>query len=995
MSQGFKDWEDLGIFPLQDVEEGVPLGMRMTLVGGRVLKRPDAGEGGNSTVTEYAREDGLGTLGDIHPWTFWQTAGRDERAMGSWSMANAAIVIDLVSQRYGGGIGVQPLTRFGDDVVNDIRYRTKYPAWQDALPVPPEGMIGMLMPSTDELAPDSVMLNGDRRLVAAGVSGPGNAGTTICDMQPEGQLCMDGSNSPGQGGRHARLQGLVRVIALTSGSAPLLGGSDQNGIALNYGFSQQDGILGLGMIYGPIGAVSGGGGAGPTTGDTGQSGPITHGGGGRSSQRGPPPPGNRGRDFAGGGNVLNASGPGGPNSGTQTSAADFGSFIADPQSGYAVGFMSSGASGPIIFGCSKHHVGVDKDGHAMTSAHLSSGAYFLDTPERDGPLMFEGKFPDEVGEHQVPSLVHLSWDEKQQHDFVGGSRGGKWRWWTTVPYMQSEDDEEDDEEDEPPEGSGPSTPSTPGTPNAPSTPGGGGRGNPGSPSGPVTPGGGGGGQPGKATGPNPPTPSTPQAPTVPTGPIRLGTPPVWPRGGSSPGPIRPGEHPEPPNPPWQSPLKPKGPVTPPNSSKPSLPETPQYLLDGFYANQRPTSNFAVDPGGSLFSERNTDTTDQEPPPLPIDKTITGTKGPSGVIPKVGGSAEGRDVGLYSILHPFNTGFAAISLRPQLWIKGAPNFEHNPLLAPRLYKTEERTRPSVLTIRAWGAQNASGDWDYVKTPKQSRARGGIVNGGILIAPSEFEMEDYLGINSNADTDNPKVRTYVTFAPMVAAAFGKPTTAGIPTANSKLIHQETAAGKLHVSEIDSVGGMTDIMMMSIDSGQGYVELDGTGACRIPAGVLGKRPPTPVDGMLRVNTTDNNLEYYVAAAWRSSGSSFQDKSPVFILAQGASNYTTERFVTQWTPRAGDITAAFLNVTDTIAILAGRYWIFRIYNAASVVATIRTDVTAITANSLVSFGTLSNVSFDGSMDLRLSIQSVNDGTQPQNLLGDYLTFDVKMSVD
>ena len=32
------------------------------------------------------------------------------------------------------------------------------------------------------------------------------AGTLVCDLQPDGEICMDGSQEPGIGGRHARLQ---------------------------------------------------------------------------------------------------------------------------------------------------------------------------------------------------------------------------------------------------------------------------------------------------------------------------------------------------------------------------------------------------------------------------------------------------------------------------------------------------------------------------------------------------------------------------------------------------------------------------------------------------------------------------------------------------------------------------------------------------------------------------------------------------------------------
>ena len=163
-----------------------------------------------------------------------------------------------------------------------------------------------------------------------------------------------------------------------------------------------------------------------------------------------------------------------------------------------------------------------------------------------------------------------------------------------------------------------------------------------------------------------------------------------------------------------------------------------------------------------------------------------------------------------------------------------------------YRKEERTRPSVLTIRAWGAQNQSGDWDYQSMPNKSRARGGTVKGGILIAPAEFEMEDYLGINSDVDTDDTAVSTFVTFAPTVGAAFGL----------------------LAFSEFNASSGVTDIAKMSVLGTQGYMEVEGTGALKIPSGTTGNRPSTGVTlGMVRVNTTTSDLEFYDGSAWQNT--------------------------------------------------------------------------------------------------------------------------------
>ena len=504
----------------------------------------------------------------------------------------------------------------------------------------------------------------------------------------------------------------------------------------------------------------------------------------------------------------------------QKSVGDFGSFQASPRSGHAIGLMANSASGPIGFGCGKHTIGYDADGHKMTSAHIMTDGYFYMDEKQDGPLGFEDTdYPDAPEEHAVTTVVHLGWDKEEKHAFIGGEQAGKWRWWTTVPYVQSENGGDGGDGDD--NSSGPGT----GGETIHNPPGGGDvvdlRGD-------NTP----GEQVDHGTPPGAPVTTIEQPP--PDGNIDVDGPP-----GS-------------------------------NSSN-------SMRGEGGHVAQRPDAKFAIKQGVSALSSRGTKRPDVNPA-FPDSTRVPRTGlGPAGVISKVGGSTIGRDVGLYSILHPFNTGFAAISFRPQLWIKGAPNFEHNPTLGARSYKMEERTRPSVLTIRAWGAQNESGDWDYETTPSKGRARGGTVKGGILIAPAEFEMEDYLGINSDVDTDDTAVSTFVTFAPTVGAAFGKPTTTGRPSEYSKLIRQNTATGKLAFSEFNASGGVTDIAKMSVLGTQGYLEIEGTGAVKVPSGTTGNRPSTGVaTGMVRVNTTSSDLEFYDGSAWQNTkmDSDDQDK-------------------------------------------------------------------------------------------------------------------------
>jgi len=999
MSSGFTDWTDLGIFPLQDVEDGVPIGMRMAMVGGRVKKRPDAGAGGES-LTTYAREGGLGTLGDIHPWLFWQTKEREKRPMGSWAMAWAALVIDASDPYYGSNPGVQPLTKQGTNtVLTDPRYRTLQPAWHFALPRQPKGMIGMVMPSTSETEPGSVMLSADRRLVASAASGPGEAGTTIVDMQPRNELCMGDSTTPGQGGRHARLQALVRVIAMSPSSARSLGSNNLNSIALNFGRSQQDGIVGYGMIYGPAGS---GGGGGPTTGGSappGQStGPITQTGGGPGAGSPDAPEANPP------GFGSNSSDP----SDAERSVGSFGVFSPAPWGGNAVGFMSGAASGPITHGCGKHQIGTDKDGHIMSSAHISTNAYFWEPGGgRDGPIEFGGTYPD-ASASSIPTEVYLSYDEKTPHGFVNGQRSGMWRMWTTVPFVQAEEEEDKllpgrrpDTWFHPPNSGLPAPPSTP------SSPGAGQPSGPGAPQGPSTPG---AGAPGKPGAPGVPTgPIRPGEPTAPPwndprGPIRPGAPLRQPRGpirpgpaaGASPrGPIRPGGLGDLVNPPVSEPggpTDPRGPIRPGAPTVPNAPKTPEYLSS-------PDSNFPVSPGSTVFAGRGTEYNTS------LLETFADTiqergRGPAGVVNEVGGSAAGRDVGLYGVFHPYSNGFAAISFRPQLWIKGAPNFEHNPRLNPTVYRNEEKTRPSTLTIRAWGAQSQSGDWDYLTHPSVARPRGGNVNGGLLISPAEFEMEDYLGIASSVDTDNPVAATYAMLAPKVNLAFGKPTTTGRPSASSKSIHLDTAGGELKVSELDAAGAATGIAGFDVDAdGEGHVDLKGTGSVGLPAGTTAQQPSSPSAGDFRYNSTDKTIEFYDGAAWQQPGGAGatpnQDRAVMFPLVQGPGSYTTERVLFKCIPVAGDITNADFHCTDVLTANSNNYWIFRIYRDASVVASLSNELSTISAGTLTSMGSLSNESFDGTQELRISVQTVHDTGNARSLNGDYLTFDIKMSID
>lgn len=65
-----------------------------------------------------------------------------------------------------------------------------------------------------------------------------------------------------------------------------------------------------------------------------------------------------------------------------------------------------------------------------------------------------------------------------------------------------------------------------------------------------------------------------------------------------------------------------------------------------------------------------------------------------------------------------------------------------------------------------------------------------------------------------------------------------------------------------------------------------LPGTGSLTLPTGTTAERPGTPVNGMIRYNSTFNNAEFYSQAAWRPVGQVVQIVTGT--IAQTSSNVT-----------------------------------------------------------------------------------------------------------
>ena len=923
---------DLGFFPLQDhaaARDGVAVSTRLSLAGARITKLQTEGSNAADSILEYGRANGLGTLGDIHPWAFWQTRDRATRGCGLWTQS-LGVLVTSADAIYGTN-STEPLR--DADWLTDTRLRPASVAWPAGFPTLARGSLLIALPGTEEGEQHVLGYWADPRLIAPNAAGPGEAGTIVCDLGPSNEICMAGSETPGIGGRHARLQSLVRVIAVSPGSGFANIGGPGNVLALNYTTSQQDQVAGVGAVFGRLAA----GGGGPTTRS---ADPAAGTGAGRATlaheastgrARSGEPDIGAGAFGAGLGSDLTDEGA--PSS---TAPNGFGTFTPQARGGHGVGLMASADGfGPIHLGHAndKHLHGFDADGHPINAAHVSTNAYFFRDRTYDAPLLFEGDYPGASG-FPLQAITHLTYDGGTQHPFAGGTRAGIWRWWTEVPFYA------------PPTG-GPPPPTTPGRGRGggpgrgggggPPTPGGGrgggpgpGRGGgPGGPGGggPVTPGGGGGrggggGGPGGPGGPNPGK-GRGRGPTTPGGKTKDDGKPKgkpqgepqrpkypwsreWPRGGST-GDGGSGD-----------PTKPSGPAGPKTGpggggdgggepNDPSGPTTPGGGATG------PTG--PVTPGGGICgvvpptSDPNSSQDDQTTAPLPstrltmgdlvpLGSVLYGGPGGGGTMPtdsrlafgrlsgrdphtyeeqrvpglveRVGG-ADRDSVGLYSIFHPLHETFAAVSFRPQLAVLGAVNYEHNPQVPAKLIGRDEAVRPQVLTMRAFGGvAAATGDWAYVEAPASSRARGGTANGGLVLSPPRFEAEDYFAINSGAnvsDTTSSRATTsYFLAAPGVAFALGLPTIAGGVDANSVVIRQDvTVATKPLVVEHDTV----ELLRGYTDGSETHFEIGGTTAVQVPAGTTAQRPATPVVGHLRINTDSTPVvEWWDGSAWVTAG-------------------------------------------------------------------------------------------------------------------------------
>ncbi len=838
---GIQDWAQLGIFPLQDHEREVPTGMRRQIVGGRILKieDPEFTSDPERSMTVIAAEEGMGTIGDVHPWFFWQTRARGRRDTGSWAQAWGGVYHDgsspgsqsggTVAGGGGGGLGVRPIRN--DSYNADLRYAPKPILPPAGFPYYPRGHMVMVVPGTDEEQQFNLALSADGRLYAPQTAGPGACGTLVVDLQPDNQPCMDAAEDPGVGGRAARLQSILRVIAMPPNSSAGFLSSAGNSLALNWSLSQQDGIAGYGLIFAQ--AASGGTVTGPTTG--GPGGTIT----------GPTTPGSGGGTVAAainGGAVETLGALGAADDDTLgKSPYEFGKFRPRALQAHAVACMAHlPMFGPIHPGSvtDKHRIGVDRDGHPINSAHIATGAFFFRDAEFDGPLLFEGRYPNPPPMPLI-SRVHLSWDGNLQHPTVAGAAAGYWRWWAEVPFLS------------PPTGggnppNGPPTggPPTPGTPSGPAAPG------------PTTPG------PGAPSGPGPGGPGPTAPATGGPGPGRGKSGPATPR------PPRPGQAPSDAWVAYQG-TPGRGPTT---GGSPTPPQPNQAWLDAYGPGAAPGVRGPAAPRGPVSP--------RPAAPPEANPAYPFTPQPGRKLAKIlkqVGETSLADQSLYVIHHPIMESFASVSFRPQLMVRGYPSFEHDAELNGDEARLDEESRPQVLVVRAWGAQG-NGDWTYVDDPDNSRARGGTARGGILFGPPGLELEDYMGLG-DGNPLAPTTASVVAVAPGVSFGLGTPHSDGGLAATGVTIAQGNDANQtLTIAQLDSTRTSRPLVTGKVDQGTGEISVatGGTAALKIPRGTTGQRPTSfaPAGGEIRINSSGANdvLEFWDAqgSTWTTAASS-----------------------------------------------------------------------------------------------------------------------------
>lgn len=287
-----------------------------------------------------------------------------------------------------------------------------------------------------------------------------------------------------------------------------------------------------------------------------------------------------------------------------------------------------------------------------------------------------------------------------------------------------------------------------------------------------------------------------------------------------------------------------------------------------------------------------------------------------------GDASPDMVGLYVVHNPSMTSFAAMTFRPQLMVEGALCYTHNPYMSEHGVRNEETEKPQVMGMHAWGAQTETGGgWDYLIDPDKSRARGGVVHGGVLLTPPEFEMENYYSIGTDEGPYGAQSISYLCCAPGTAFACGTPRDNGGLEAQSVIICQLAIAGTndpFQVLQLNSSRVTKVLFQGELDQGSGEIVVDvgtgGTGAVTIPQGTIAQRPSAlgPAAGQMRVasnsiSSTDI-VEYYESqnGEWAQVGGNS-------VVASSAPTTWAGRLWLDTTCTSVASEGTFLGLTDT----------------------------------------------------------------------------------
>lgn len=587
-----------------------------------------------------------------------------------------------------------------------------------------------------------------------------------------------------------------------------------------------------------------------------------------------------------GGGQRSPGGGGGGGGGSDPNGAENATSIKDTKN--AVFFLAHGTMyGPIHPGHKedKHHFGMTLDGQPVNSGHISTDGFFYLDQRHDGPMHFTTiRYPKPAPLPNV-SRVHLCWDHDEPHHWAKGKADGKWKWFAEIPDFASPPAVPPPTKTPTPDDTTPPTtpPSTPGTPARPK--------------GPVTP------------------PSTPTSPTTPKAPTTGGDdkpPPAvtgqpgeganWGdsahegdsagTGGQTEGPASPGEgtggQGDPPATPGGGTL-PGTPSTVPcgggttpggggdlgNSVSPGggggggsgagggdgIFETP--LKDGQGGGANDDSIFDTPGGGfvpgmPMFPPGGPGSLNGYGPFChPIWLASYTTPGPA---------PRGQGVTRTIMQRNMTTGFASVAFRPQTMRPDAQDYRFTVAVDRNAQTADDADRPVTARLEAYGAGQKD-MWDHNVPPGESMYRGGEAKGGAVFLPPHVDLSDHADDFDQTDTTQPDDTSFLVMGPKTALAFGVPDLDTGDVKDGAGVIEQGAGNDALVIGVRDGEATVDVMTAVRDdaSGEVKVEMEGTGAVKVPSGTTAQRPTATVNtGDIRFNTTTGALEVYNGTSW-----------------------------------------------------------------------------------------------------------------------------------